>query len=391
MTRSNQHKESILILGCGLGGMITALSLAKHNIPSLIIEAKSATDQGFFDNDIRTTALNAHTKQYFEQIAVWRMLEPYCGRINDIYVADNKAPEMIHFASEYTVNNEVMGYLIENSIFKKCLYDLSSNNENITIWENKQYCNIANEEGSCSVTFNDGNVVKCNLLIVCDGRNSYAKNLFFSNDINNDYNQTAITFIVHHEQKHEGTAVEHFMKSGPFAILPLKDENKSSVVWTLPKDHAEVITKLSIEELTYLVQENFGEFLGEVKIVSKIAAFPLTSQTARRYYNKNVVLVADTAHIIHPLAGQGLNQGIKDIEVLAGLVANHGISANTLMNYEKCRQDDNEDMLLITDTINSIFSSKSKILHGARQAGFKAIENVSPFKKLLIKYAMGKR
>ena len=110
-----------------------------------------------------------------------------------------------------------------------------------------------------------------------------------------------------------------------------------------------------------------------------------------KYYNKSIALVADTAHVIHPLAGQGLNQGIKDIDCLSSLIAAEGITPSTLITYQKYRQKDNENMLLITDTINSIFSSNSTIFHGARQAGFKATEKFPSFKKILIKYAMGER
>jgi 2-octaprenyl-6-methoxyphenol hydroxylase len=229
------------------------------------------------------------------------------------------------------------------------------------------------------------------LLIACDGKNSQAKNLFFSNDIAEDYKQKALTFIVGHERNHEGTAVEHFMPSGPFAILPLKDPYKSSIVWTVPESYASALLTVEAEEFTYLVQENFGPFLGKVEIQNKIAVFPLKAYTARKYYNNSIALVADTAHVIHPLAGQGLNQGIKDIDCLTSLISENGINKDTLINYQKLRKDDNKNMLLITDVINSIFSSNSKIFHSTRQLGFKAIEKIPHLKGMIIKYAMGER
>lgn len=381
--------NNIVILGCGLSGMITALALAKHKIQSHIIEAKSATDPDFFD-DIRTTALNSSSTDFFQKIDIWHALSSECGPINDIYVADNKAPEMLHFSSEFTPNNEIMGYLIENSVFKKCLYDLVKANEFITVLDGIKYKEVKNKEDACEI-ISDKSTIICKLLIACDGRNSKAKNLFFSNEIDKNYEQKAITFIVNHEKNHENTAVEHFMQTGPFAILPLKDGNKSSVVWTLHKDHASVLMELPIDEFTHLVQFNFGQFLGKIEIVSKIAAFPLKAHAVKKYYNKNIVLVADTAHIIHPLAGQGLNQGIKDIECLSDLIFEQGVNAKTLADYQKIRQADNENMLLITDTINNIFSSKSQIFHACRQIGFKATEIMTPLKKILIKYAIGKR
>ncbi len=393
----NQNKNDIIIVGCGLSGMITALALAHYGISTTIIEARSHQDSDFFD-DIRTTAINATSYEFFKKINIWAELKPNSGFINDIYVADNKAEEMLHFSTEYTPKNEIMGYLIENSIFKKSLFDLVSSNKNIKILENTQHGSITNNQDGCVIEITKSNstnqvpfFIQSKLLIACDGKNSKVKNLFFSNELEQDYNQNALTFIVEHDKNHEGVAVEHFMPDGPFAILPLKDCYKSSIVWTMPKDNANIILKLQAEELNYLVRENFGEFLGAVKIISEIASFPIKAHGIKKYYNKSIALVADTAHIIHPLAGQGLNQGIKDIESLSRLIYQQGISSKILETYQKERKSDNENMLLITDTINSIFGLQSKTLHAARQVGFKTIENITPFKKLLIKYAMGKR
>ncbi|NBU52934.1 MAG: hypothetical protein EBS33_00920 [Alphaproteobacteria bacterium] len=124
--------NNIVILGCGLSGMITALALANYNISSTIVEAQSTTNQEFFD-DIRTTAINAFSRNIFEKIGIWQELLKLCGPINDIYVVDNKAPEMLHFLIEDNSCNKKMGYLIENTKFKKCLYDLVKQNKCITV------------------------------------------------------------------------------------------------------------------------------------------------------------------------------------------------------------------------------------------------------------------
>ena len=384
------NNNNIVILGCGLSGMITALALAKYNICNTIVEAQTTTNPEFF-NDIRTTAINASSRNIFEKIGIWQELLELCGPINDIYVVDNKAPEMLHFLIEDTSKNRKMGYLIENTKLKKCLYDLVKQNKFITVLDNIKYQKINNNSDYCELALSNNIKLVCKLLIACDGKNSRAKNLFFSNDIEEDYKQKALTFIVGHEKNHEGTAVEHFMPTGPFAILPLKDPYKSSIVWTVSESYASALLTIEPEEFTYLVQENFGSFLGKIKIQSKMAVFPLKAYTARKYYNNSIALIADTAHIIHPLAGQGLNQGIKDIDCLTSLIAANSINKDTLINYQKLRQDDNKNMLLITDVINSIFSSNSKIFHSTRRLGFKAIEKIPHLKGMLIKYAMGER
>lgn len=398
--KDNKRDAGYVISGCGLSGMITALAFAYHGISTTIIEAKLIDSDGFFD-DIRTTALTAFAKDFFEKIGIWSSICEIAGPINEIYVVDNKSPEMIHFSSSSALEKgkvgELMGYLVENSQFKKRLYELVRGSKFITILDGTNYGEIVNLENECRINLTNGNALQAKLFIICEGGRSKAKYDFFSNGISEDYKQTAVTFIVQHEKDHEGTAVEHFMPSGPFAILPLKDSNKSSIVWTLPQESALLMTKLPLQEFSFLVQENFGPFLGEVKIVGEIACFPLKASAVRRYYNKRIVLVADSAHVVHPLAGQGLNQGIKDIDCLTRLISCHSrVGGNLdyriiLKEYQRLRKGDNENMLFLTSAINDVFSSDSKMLFNARQIGFKAIEKISPFKKLIVKYAMGRR
>lgn len=381
---------NITILGSGLSGMLTALAFAKHNMPTTIIESRSSKHKDFF-KDVRTTALTLSSKKFFEDIEIWKDLVQIAGALNDIYVADNKAPEMLHFASEDLEDGELMGHLVENSHFKKLLFELVTKNKLINLLEDHSYDIKQNTEDGCKLVLNHKLQYECDLLIVCDGMNSKARQKYFSSAIEKSYNQHAITFIVQHEKPHEGTAVEHFMHSGPFAILPLKDQYLSSVVWTISSEKKDAIMNLPSDELEYLVQQNFGDFLGKITIKSDAAAFPLKFYETKQYYNKKIILIADTAHIMHPLAGQGLNQGIKDIACLIESILEYGVSNLALKQYQKARQADNSNMLEITDTINALFSNKSTMLHGARQIGFKAIEEVPLFKKLLVKYAMGRR
>ncbi len=380
----------ITILGCGLSGMITALAFAKHNTPSVIIEKQSSKSKNFF-KDVRTTAITASSKEFFQSINIWDKVYEISSILNDIYVVDNKAPEILHFASKELEGQEKMGYLVENNEFKKVLLQLVQNNKLITLLENTSYEVRSNSIERCSLILNQQSKMECDLLIVCDGRYSSARQKYFSSETEKLYKQHAITFITHHEKPHEGTAVEHFMPSGPFAILPLKDQNLSSIVWTVSSEKKDTIMNLPHDELVYLVQENFGDFLGKITIRSEVAAFPLKFYETKQYYNKRIVLVADTAHIMHPLAGQGLNQGIKDIQHLTELVSEYGIGEHSLSIYQKQRKIDNNNMLEITDMLNSVFSNQSKLLHISRQFGFKLIENIPFLKKTLIKYAMGKR
>lgn len=387
-------QNKVIIAGCGLSGMITALSLAYYGINSVIIEKKNTKDLAFF-NDLRTTALTSSTKNFLNEINIWSDISKISGNISDIYVVDNKAEDMLHFKSPHVrdelQNKEPMGYLVKNNIFKKILFELVLNNKLIQIIDNIDYKLKNNNDDGCEIILADGRELLAKLLIICDGFNSSLKQNYFSDIINKNYSQYALTFLVKHEKQHEETAVEHFMPNGPFAILPLKDPHISSVVWTIKNEMRDVLLSMSSEEFTYIIQENFGNFLGRISMSGEIAAFPLKACITKNYFNKKIVLIADSAHVIHPLAGQGLNQGIKDIKSLIINILEHDISNKTLVNYEKERKKDNLIMYEITDKLNMIFQLNYPLFFASRQLGFKAIEKISPLKNLLVSYAMGQR
>ena len=383
------NSNNIIILGCGFSGMLTALAFAEVGIGSTIIESKSVNDPLFF-HDIRTTALTDASREFLEDLSLWEQLKTIAGPITDIYVVDNKAPEMLHFASRQ-VKTEALGYIVKNSDFKKLLLSAINKNPLITLKDKCSYKSVESNAQGGELLLEDGNTIPYSLLLICEGHNSPTKKRYFAKDMQKYYKQTALTFIVSHEKPHEGTAVEHFQASGPFAILPLCEPGSSSIVWTLPTVQSEVIKNLPREEFEYLVQQNFGDFLGQIKLESAIAAYPLKAYLAHNYFHERIALIADSAHIIHPLAGQGLNMGIKDITALTCLIQEHGVSSYVLTEYQSRRQADNKAMYLITDNLNRIFSNHSNILHHIRKTGLKIIDQFTPLKTLAIKYAMGKR
>ncbi|ABV75142.1 2-octaprenyl-6-methoxyphenyl hydroxylase [Rickettsia akari str. Hartford] len=370
-----------IILGCGLSGMLTALSFAEKGIKTTIFESQSVKSPEFF-NDIRITALTPHSKNFLFSIDIWAELEKFVAKMQEIYVVDNKAAEILDLRND---DDSVLGYVIKNSDFKKILLSRMTNNPWITLIDHNQYQDVISHNDYSIIKFDDKHI-KCSLLIICDGANSKVKSHYFANEIEKSY-QTALTFNIKHENPHENCAMEHFLPLGPFALLPLKNQYASSVIWSTSSDQAALIVNLPVEEVRFLTQRNAGNSLGKITIDSEISSFPLKARIANRYFHNKIVLIADTAHTIHPLAGQGLNQGIKDIETLSMIVSNNG----TLQEYQKLRQEDNFIMYKLTDELNNIFSNYAKNVRYLRQIGFKAINNFKPIKTLITGYAMGKR
>ena len=380
----------IVIAGCGLGGMITALALANINIAVTILEKRSIDDPKF-SADPRTTALNAGSKEFLSKSGIWSEIEQFFAPINDIYVVDNKSNDMLHFSSQVTSERKIMGYMIKNEIFRQKILDLTKSNKLITIIDQVDYSAISENDRVRIKLAADKEDIIADLLIVCDSARSQIASQYFTKKIDKQYNQHALVFNVRHEKSHEYSAVEHFLPSGPFAILPLQDVHHSSIVWTIPMRMNEVLMSMDPEEFLYNVQQNFGQFLGEIEIIDEIGSFPLRAYVAESMVHNRIVLVADSAHVIHPLAGQGLNQGIQDIENLTQKILMYGINDGALRVYEKERLRDNMKMYRITDGFNMIFSNNSKLLFRFRQIAFKALEKCTPLKALFVSYAMGQR
>ncbi|WP_341786682.1 2-octaprenyl-6-methoxyphenyl hydroxylase [Rickettsia endosymbiont of Cantharis rufa] len=381
MNQIETKKINLAILGCGLSGMLTALSFAQKGIETTIFESKSIKNPKFF-KDIRTTALTPYSKNFLSSIDIWKDLEEFVAEMRDVYVVDNKASEILDLRND---DDTVLGYVVKNSDFKKILLSKVTNNSLITLIDNNQYQEVISHNDYSIIKFDDGQI-KCNLLIICDGANSKVRSHYFANEIEKPY-QTALTFNIKHEKPHGNCAMEHFLPLGPLALLPLNDQNSSSVIWSTSASQASLILDLPIEEVRFLTQRNAGNSLGKITIDSEMSGFPLKARMANRYFHNKMVLIADTAHTVHPLAGQGLNQGIKDIETLSMIVSNNG----TLQEYQKLRQEDNFIMYKLTDELNNIFSHYSKNLRCIRQIGFKAINNLKTIKNLITGYAMGKR
>ncbi|MGC0371754.1 MAG: hypothetical protein DGJ47_000454 [Rickettsiaceae bacterium] len=380
-------ESKIVILGSGLSGMISALSLASYGYSITILENKDTNSKDFL-HDIRTTALNANSKDFLEKIQVWSRIHKHVGNIDDIYVVDNKSNDMLHFSPQKTKHKKRMGYLIDNHSLKKELLALVRANKLINLVDQVEY-QIIDEGASARVKNSKGGDIITELLLVCNSHMSQATKQNFSAKIDKMYGQEAITFTIRHEKPHESCAVEHFLPSGPFAILPLKDQYKSSIVWTVDSDLKNALLEMDPQEFLYNLKQNIGSFLGEIEVVDKLVAFPLKAYLSSKFVKNRIILLADSAHIIHPLAGQGLNQGIQDIASLISNIISYGVTENSLRQYESARMKDNMIMYGITDNLNRVFSNRSRCLLSMRQIAFKAIEKISPLKALFVSYAMG--
>lgn len=362
--------KNISIIGCGITGMMTALSFANKGIKTTIYE-KAKSEK--FPHDVRTTTFTKAAKAFLEEEGIWKLFQKEYGTVKDIYIVDNKSPKMLHLPRG---EQEERGFVVANDFIKEELYKAVKKEKMIDLHKGVEY-----------------KPNKDDIILVCDGRGSaLAKN--FEYRIDKSYGQCSIVLVAEHELDHENVAVEHFMPKGPFASLPMKNPNLSSIVWSEPKDVIDIFKNMPKAKLEEHLQEKMGEFLGKVKIVSDVQIFPLTAKVTKNYFKDNIILVGDSAHAIHPLAGQGLNQGIKDIKALTEIFAKRielGLDIDELAfeEYEKARSFDNFTMFQMTDNLNRIFSNQIFPLSGVRKIGLAFLDEFGPLKKLISNYGSG--
>jgi 2-octaprenyl-6-methoxyphenol hydroxylase len=244
------------------------------------------------------------------------------------------------------------------------------------------------------VTLADGSVIAARLLVAADGARSKLRERAGIATHGWDYDQSGIVVTVGHERDHHGRAEEHFLPAGPFAILPLTGA-RSSLVWTEKRAEAGRIVALGAEEFHRELEQRFGLHLGEIKVLDQPRAFPLGYFVARSFIAERLALVGDAAHVIHPIAGQGLNMGLKDVAALAEVIvdaARLGIDlgqADVLGSYQRWRRFDTMAMGFATNSLNLLFSNESALLRSVRDIGLGLVDRAPPLKSLFIRHAAG--
>ena len=378
----------IIIIGANLTGLCTALALSRLNQPSILIDKKDLLNNA---KDFRAIALSYGSKQILEQIGLWSALEPYAGPIKQIRVTDQYSPLFLHFN-----NNETLGYLVESHDLQRIAYEHVAKDPNITIFSNTAYELLENNYDQITIRIHD-KIYSTNLLIAADGKFSHLRKLANIKHLSHNYKQTAIVCRLQHQLPHDNIAQEIFLPNGPFAILPLKNPNQSGIVWTETPEIADSLMLLEKDKFSYFLNQKFTDYLGEINLIGEIISYPLELILAEKYYYNRIMLIGDSAHSIHPIAGQGFNLGLRDIDALTSLYSkyqNLGLELGcyqSLKEYETLRMQDNLNMAAITDSLNKLFSNNLAPLSILRKLGLACVEQIPPLKKFFMEYAMAKK
>ncbi|PIT00081.1 2-octaprenyl-6-methoxyphenyl hydroxylase [Bradyrhizobium nitroreducens] len=387
---------SIVIGGGAFAGLALALALRQGlgpEIPVIVADPALGTRPS---RDPRATAIVAACRRLFEAIGAWDDVRAEAQPILDMIVTDSKLedatrPVFLNFAGD-VAPGEPFAHMVENRRLIDAL-TARAEAEGIDLRATTVASYDARPEG-IDVTLGDGSVIAASLLVAADGARSKLRERAGIATHGWEYDQSGIVVTVGHERDHEGRAEEHFLPAGPFAILPLSGR-RSSLVWTERRAEAARIIALPDEEFHAELEQRFGLHLGEVKALDKPRAFPLSYFVARSFIAERLALVGDSAHVIHPIAGQGLNMGLKDVAALAEVVvdaARLGMDlggADVLERYQRWRRFDTMAMGVATNSLNFLFSNQSTLLRTVRDIGLGLVDRAPPLKNLFIRQAAG--
>ena len=392
-------KYQIVIVGAGINGMLMSLALAKSNFKVCLIDSKKTFLNNLQIFDGRSFSIIDSSVQMLKNLEIWNYLKSRSQQINNITVKtknlnQNYFDSYINFNSK-KISYEPMGYIVEERFLKYSLYNEIKKFKNIDIFFDKKISIIEKNFNCNSLTFEDKTKIECNLLIGADGKNSFVGKSFNLKRIVFDFGQISIVGAVKHEKPHDGNAYQFFFPGGPFAILPMK-KNISSFVWTNKEQKMKNILKLNKKDYLKELEKRFCGILGSFNLIGKRYDFPLSFNISRKITDKRLALIGEAANSVHPIAGQGLNLGLRDVATLFEVIVeakNRGEDfgdISVLNRYESWRSLDRLSVSASTTFANSFFSNNKYFLNVIKSKCMDFTNSNDFLKNIFCKEAMGR-
>ncbi|WMT86963.1 FAD-dependent monooxygenase [Pelagibacterium sp. 26DY04] len=383
----------VLVVGGGPVGLSLAIALTRF-MPGI---ALGLLDRRHLSvpQDSRASAIAAGVRHLFEAIGVWPGMADAANpiaamKITDSGTGDMARPVFLDFAGPATPG-EPFAHMVPNTASAAALL---AGIDAVEIVEPGAVAAFMAGPAHAEITLEDGRALRATLVIAADGGRSTLRHLAGIKTFSHDYRQAGLVTTITHSEPHNDIAYEHFLPAGPFASLPLKG-NQSSLVWTEKPQMAQALLAMAPADLAGRIEAAMGSVLGQVEIAEKVQSFPLHLVLAHRFAAPRLALVGDAAHVIHPLAGQGLNLGLRDVAVLTEVL----IDAlrlgedfgriEVLERYEGRRRADTAAMALATDGLNRLFSNDMAPLRALRDFGLSLVDRAAPLKEAFIGQAAG--
>ncbi|GAB4359874.1 MAG: UbiH/UbiF/VisC/COQ6 family ubiquinone biosynthesis hydroxylase [Kiloniellaceae bacterium] len=411
----------MLVAGGGMVGLAFATALAEAGVAVAVVDRLDPAQQRDEASDGRSSAIARGTQQMLAVLGLWDGMAAAASPIIDIRISDGRpypsglgtprpggsSALHLHFAAQDVAEDgeaKPLGYIVENTAIKRASLDRARQLPTIDLRAPADMVEVTRGAGGVAARLSDGSTIRARLLVAADGRRSATRESAGIKITEIDYGQTAIVATVAHDLPHGGVAHEHFLPSGPFALLPMTDVtddagrvvHRSSLVWTEKRALVAAMMALDEDSFALELQRRFGNSLGRLSLWGgRRWSYPLTLLHAERYTDTRFALIGDAAHGIHPIAGQGLNLGLRDVAALAECIVDArrlGLdigSATVLERYQRWRRVDTMALIAATDSLNRLFSNDLPPVRLLRDLGLAAVDRMPPLKRFFMRHAMG--
>ena len=418
--REAEFEVEVVIVGGGMVGLTLGLALAGAGLPVAVIERADPARVTGAAFDGRASAIARGSQQVLAALGIWPAMAAGAQEILHIRVSDGRiglGASSLFLHCDYRGNGAerqagaALGYIVENRITRIALMQGAKAMARLELLAPAQLDRLeqTGDGEAVEAVLTDGRRVRARLAVAADGRESPLRKAAGIRVTAWDYPQSAIVCTLGHERPHHGVAHEHFLPAGPFALLPMtpgpmtpgpmkgeaEGTPRSSLIWTERADLAPAMMALDAEDFARELERRFGGSLGKFRQIGGRWCYPLSLLHAERYLDRRLVLVGDAAHVIHPIAGQGLNLGLRDVAALAQVLVEARRlgrdlgSAQVLADYQRWRRFDNSLLMVVTDGLNRLFSNDLAPLRLVRDLGLAAVNEIPPLKRLLMRHAMG--
>jgi len=388
-------RADVIIFGGGLVGLALASALDSSGLSAIVVDPADPAPRNTAAFDGRTSAVSSSSMRMLQAIGVAdHLAEPGCP-IMTITVADGLQPGGLHFEPD---DDEPLGFMHENRHLRAALQARAEAGPNIWLLWKSKIGDVDRGDHGVTVALDDGRKLFAPLLVAADGRNSPMREAAGIRVARWKYDHQAIVSVLRHDRAHENIAYEIFYPTGPFALLPMNDDaggHRSAIVWSVPQDDAAGWLSLSDEDFAVEAQAAMGGFLGKIAMLAPRSSFPLGFHHAAQVTAQRLALVGDSAHAIHPIAGQGLNLGFRDAAALAQVLVEGsrlGLDLGDrqlLDRYQRWRSLDSLSVAMATDSLTRIYGVPGNTASAVRRFGMGLIERISPIRNRLMNEARG--
>lgn len=387
-----------IVVGGGLAGAAAALGLATAGLSVIQLDGEGVGRAEAAEFDGRAYAVALGAQKFWNAVGVWPRVAEFAEPMLDILVTDGRVSEgasslFLHL-DHRELDEGVYGWMVEDRHMRPALLDALADAPGVDRRAGAAVLSVDYDQGRAIANLADGGRIAAPLLVACDGRNSPIGAAAGVRRAGWSYGQNGLVCAVAHEKPHHGVAHEYFLPGGPFAILPLRGD-RSSLVWTERRAEAQRIHALDDAGYLAELESRFGDFLGGIRLEGRRWTYPLNLSLAHDYVRPRLALLGDAAHAVHPIAGQGLNLGVRDAAALAEVVAEamsrgEDIGAlDVLKRYEQWRRFDSTAMALAMDGLNRLFSNDIGPLRLVRDLGLAMVNKLDGSRRFFMKTATG--